>query len=217
MASQENRRRPALDPVVIFVEFLIIAGMSRNSKKNGWISTVAQMKALASPVRHQIHLAMEMLGACSIRELASRMGREPATLYYHVNMLERAGIVIRSGVRGVGRQEEAIYELAEKQVRVDMTQRSPQFKNAMARGCGALLRYAERTFIAALKNEATIKTGKATELRIAQVNVRLTKKTLLEINRRLDEVQAYIDEADSSNAKTMYAITICVAPVASGE
>lgn len=160
---------------------------------------------------------MEMLGPCSIRELASRMGREPATLYYHVNMLERAGVLIRSGVRAVGRQEKAIYELVEKRVRVDMNQRSPQFKDALMRSCGALLRFAERTFIAALKNEATIKTGKASELRIAQVNVRLTKKTLLEINRRLDEVQAYIDEVDSSKAETMYAITICVAPVASGE
>ena len=80
-----------------------MARMSRNKQKDGWISTVAQMKAIASPVRHQIHLAMAMLGPCSIRELASRMGREPATLYYHINMLERADVVIQSGVRGDGR------------------------------------------------------------------------------------------------------------------
>ncbi len=191
--------------------------MSGNSQKDGWISTAAQMKALASPVRHQIHLAMEMLGPCSIRELASRMGREPATLYYHVTMLDRAGVLIRSGVRGVGRQEEAIYELVEKRVRVDMNQRSPPFKDALARSCGAFLRFAERAFITALRKNATIKAGRASELRIRQVNVRLTKKSLVELNARLDDLQAYIDEADSSYAERMYAVTICVAPVASGE
>ena len=156
---------------------------------------------------------MEMLGPCSIRELALRMGREPATLYYHINMLTRAGILIRSAVRGEGRREQAIYELAYKSVRVDIHQNSLQFKKALVRGVSGLLRYAERTFVAALRKDTTIKTGKATELRISQVNVRLTKERLREVNRRLDEVQAYIEGSDSSHADSMYAVTICVAPL----
>ncbi len=186
-------------------------------RKDRWISTVAQMKALVSPVRYQMHLAMEMLGPCSVRELATRMGREPTALYYHIEILNQAGILTRYGMRRAGPREEATYELATKRVHVDMNQRSPRFIEAVASGCGSLLRYTERTFLAALRNDATIKTGKASELRISQVSVRLTKESLIELNARLDELQAFINEADSFDAETVCAITVCVAPVASGD
>ncbi len=181
------------------------------------VSTVAQMEALASPIRHQVHLAMEMLGPCSVNELAERMGRVPETLYYHVRRLEKVGILVKVGTRDAGTREEAIYQLKAKRLRVDPRQASPRFIKAMAKGCGALLRYAERTFVAALRKDATIRTGKASELRIRQVSVRLTQKSLIEVNARLDELQAVIDEADSSEETTMYAFTVCVAPIPSGE
>ncbi len=187
-----------------------MVNMSRKPNANGWISTVEQMKAIASPVRHQIHLALEMLGPCSIRDLASRMSRQPATLYYHVNMMERAGVLVRYGVRDTGRHAETIYMLAEKRIRLDMTQRTPRFLDAVTRGFASLLRYAERTLATALKSETTTKTGKASELRIRQVNVRLTRNKLVELNRRLDDLQSYIDDADSPSAKSTYAITICL-------
>ena len=191
--------------------------MGKKTPKDGLISRTNQMEALASPVRHQLHLAMEMLGPCSVRELASRLGREPATLYYHVNMMERVGILTKCGVRTQTQREEAIYSLAGKQVRVDMTQRSERFVRAVARGCGALLRYAERAFIAALRKDATIKTGKASEMRVRQASVRLTRKSLIEINARLDELQTFINESDSPDTDTAYIITLCVAPDAGGD
>ena len=100
------------------------------------ISTVDQMEALASPVRHQIHLAMEMLGACTVNELAERMGRVPETLYYHVRRLEQVGILEQVGSRVGSVRDEAIYELKGKRLRVDPSQSSPRFANAMAMGCG---------------------------------------------------------------------------------
>ena len=191
--------------------------MSKKTQKRYWISSARQIKALTSPVRHQMHLVMEMLGPCSVRELASRMGREPATLYYHVKLLERVGIITKSGTRGAGRNEEIIYALAQEHVRVDMNQRSPKFVKALASGCGALLRYAERTFVAALRRDATIRVGAASELRIRQASVRLSKKSLIELNARLDELQDFIDASNSPSVESTYAITLCVAPVTSGD
>ena len=110
------------------------------------VSTVRQMEALTSPVRHQIHLAMEILGACSVNELAERMGRVPETLYYHVRRLEQVGILEQVGSRVVTSREEAIYQLKAKGIRIDPNQSSPRFRKAMAKGCGSLLRYAQRAF-----------------------------------------------------------------------
>lgn len=188
--------------------------MSKKTQKGCWISTARQMTTLASPVRHQMHLVMEMLGPCSIRELATRMGREPATLYYHVKLMERAGLLTRDGMRGKGRNEEAVYTLVQDRVRVDMTQRAPQFVKAVASGCGALLRWAERTFVAALKKDATVKTGACSEIRIRQSSVRLTKKSLIELNARLDAMEHFLDESESPGGTSTYVITVCLAPVA---
>ena len=149
------------------------------------VATVEQMEALASPVRHQIHLAMEMLGACSVNELAKRMDRVPETLYYHVRRLEEAGILQRIGSRvGVGR-DEAIYRLKGKCLRVDTSRSSPRFLNAMAKGCGSLLRFAQRSFERALGAGAERRIVPKRSLRIEQVIVRLSSRNLAILNQRL--------------------------------
>ena len=119
------------------------------------VSTVRQMEALTSPVRHQIHLVMEMLGACSVNELAERMGRVPETLYYHVRRLEQVGILEQVGSRVVSSREEAIYQLKAKRLKIDPNQSSPRFLKAMAKGCGSLLRFAQRAFERALDRKPT--------------------------------------------------------------
>ncbi len=86
----------------------------------------------------------------------------------------------------------------------------------MAKGCSALLRYAERTFVAALRNKATIKKGRAREVHIRQAIGRLSRNSLIEINTRLDALQDFVNRADSHDARTTYVITICLAPVVGG-
>ena len=177
------------------------------------VSTVGQMEALASPVRHQIHLVMEMLGACSVNELAERMGRVPETLYYHVRRLEKVGIVEQVG-RSVGTgREEAIYQLKAKRLRVDPSQTSPRFLKAMAKGCGSLLRFAQRSFERALEARADRRMGPKRGLRIEQVTVRLSAGNLAQLNARLDSLQRFLADADKPSGQNMYVITFATAPL----
>ena len=177
------------------------------------VSTVEQMEALASPVRHQIHLAMEMLGACSVNELAERMGRVPETLYYHVRRLEKVGILKQVGRRAGGGREEAIYELGAKRVRVDPKQTSPRFLKAMAKGCGSLLRFAQKSFERALEARAERRFVPKRSLRIEQVAVRLSVRNLAELNKRLDSLQEFLAVTDEPDGKQMYVITLATAPL----
>ncbi|MCH8148887.1 MAG: helix-turn-helix transcriptional regulator [Planctomycetes bacterium] len=177
------------------------------------VSTVAQMEALASPIRHQIHLAMEMLGPCSVNELAERMGRVPETLYYHVRRLEKVGILAKVGTRDAGMREEAIYRLQGKRLRVDPRQTSPRFLKAMAKGCGSLLRFAQRSFEQALEARAERRTVPKRSLRIEQVAVRLSARNLVELNNRLDGLQEFLSDADEADDKQMYVITVATAPL----
>lgn len=177
------------------------------------VSTVGQMEALASPVRHQIHLAMEMLGECSVNELAERMGRVPETLYYHIRRLKKVGIVEQVGRRAGAGREEAIYQLNAKRLRVDPSQTSPRFLRAMAKGCGSLLRFAQRSFDRALEAGADRRASPKRSLRIDQATVRLSAGNLAELNKRLNSVQSFLDDADEPSEQKMYVITLATAPL----
>ena len=177
------------------------------------VSTVAQMEALTSPVRHQIHLAMEMLGACSVNELAARMGRVPETLYYHVRRLEKVGILEQVGSRVVSNREEAIYQLKGKRLRVDPSRTTPRFLKARAKGCGALLRFALRAFERALERKGTRQLLPKQGLRIHQMTVRLSTANVAELSERLDSVESFLAEADEPTGEDMYVITFATAPL----
>ena len=182
-------------------------------KREFLVSTVEQMEALASPVRHQIHLTMEMLGACTVNELARRMGRVPETLYYHVRRFEKVGILQQVGTRAGGRRDEAVFQLKGERLRVDPRQSSPRFLKAMAKGCGSLLRFAQRSFVRALDGKAERRLVSKRSLRVEQATVRLSPRNLAELNRRLDSLQDFLADADEPEGKQMYVVTISTAPL----
>lgn len=177
------------------------------------VSTVQQMETLASPVRHHIHLAMEMLGPCSVNELAERMGRVPETLYYHVRRLENVGILEQVGSRASGGRDEAVFQLKGERLRVDPRQSSPRFLKAMAKGCGSLLRFAQRSFVVALEGKADRRLVPQRSLRVEQATVRLSPRNLAELNRRLDGLQDFLADTDDPEGKQMYVVTISTAPL----
>ena len=49
--------------------------------------------ALISPVRQELLSALGLHGPCSVRELAAQLGRQPTALYYHLQILEKAGAI----------------------------------------------------------------------------------------------------------------------------
>ena len=154
-----------------------------------------------------------MLGACSVNELAERMGRVPETLYYHLRRLKKVGIVEQVGRRvGTGR-EEAIYQLKAKRLQVDPSQSSPRFLKAMAKGCGSLLRFAQRSFERALEARADRGTSPKRSLRIEQTTVRLSAGNLAELNKRLDSLSSFLNDADEPSEQKMYVITLATAPL----
>ena len=83
----------------------------------------------------------------------------------------------------------------------------------MARSCGALLRYAERTFVKAMRKPAFLPDGKTRTRRMEQVVVRLPASALAELNERLNDLQEFLSAADEKDADAVYAVTLCVAPV----
>ena len=177
------------------------------------INKAEQLEALVTPVRNQIHLQMEMLGKCTIGELASAMDREPESLYYHIHRLQRVGIIIQTGERRVGGRAEAVYALAGKRIQIDRKQSSPRFLSALERGIRTLLRFAERNLVASLGSKQTNRGGVRRNFRIEQQVVKLSPSGLADLQGRLDEMNEFLIEANHVENEVSCVITVAVSPV----
>jgi DNA-binding transcriptional ArsR family regulator len=177
------------------------------------IDRADQLDALVSPVRNQIHLHMEILGECTIGQLAESMRREPESLYYHIRRLERVGIVVETEKKWTGGRSEAVYALAGKRIMVDQKQTSPRFLKSMARGIRTLLRYSERCLERSLTNPNTRRGGTGRNFRIEQQVVRLNPADMKEVQLRLDALNEFLTNADDPDLDQYYSITIAISPV----
>src|SRR5437879_3237751 len=70
------------------------------------ITSPSQLAALASAARQEIVDVLSRMGAVTVEELAAALGRPADSLYYHLRVLVRAGLVISVGSgRPHGRRE----------------------------------------------------------------------------------------------------------------
>lgn len=71
---------------------------------------------LMAPIRVEIAEMLRCMGPSSIAELAQNLARPADTLYRHMELLEKAGLVHRSTVRRDGKRSEAIFEFVASDV-----------------------------------------------------------------------------------------------------
>ena len=176
-----------------------------------------QLEVLASPVRQQIVATMERLGPCGARELAEHLGREPEALYYHLRKLGSVGLVREAGQRPSGRRSEAVFALPADDISVDPEGRGPRFLEMVARSAGAILRLAERSYRAALRNPSSKRHGPRRNLWVRHEQVRISGGTLAELNRKLDAVFDFLQENDDPGQERFHSLTIALTPETSGD
>lgn len=68
-----------------------------------------QIRALCSPMRHEIHQVVLSQGRASIREIAEQMGRKPVSLYRHIDQLVEVGLLIEEGTVETSRRDAKVY------------------------------------------------------------------------------------------------------------
>jgi hypothetical protein len=66
------------------------------------ITDLAQIRGLASPIRQEIVDAVTAMGPVSVATLARSLGRAPNALYFHIQKLERLGLLVRCEETAIG-------------------------------------------------------------------------------------------------------------------
>ena len=180
-------------------------------KKALRIKSAEQLRALRTPLRQEIVQAFMRLGACTVGELADELGREPATLYYHVHALEEAGIAVETDKRRGGGRPESVYSLVAERIMIDRKETSRPFLSAVADLQRATLRTAERELAAAL--EPRDPKGSVDSPTLLRLVFRLKPQDATRITKMLHELVEFLAENDDADAETAHSLTVAFVPV----
>jgi predicted ArsR family transcriptional regulator len=149
---------------------------ARTKIRSGQIADPRAIAALGSPVRQELLDTVEALGGtATIAELAAQLGRPADGLYYHIDLLCRAGLLAaaKQGTSRAGRSERRyrVPTAPGRALHVVYRPREPRNAAAVKDVVGGMLRIARRDFDRALAVAAAGDDG-------GQVVVEGAKRTL---------------------------------------
>jgi predicted transcriptional regulator len=153
-----------------------------------WISSPAQIRALASPARQEIVDALESAGASTAAELATLLGRHADALYFHLRKLVAVGLLRELEPRRDGRHVAAVYDVRRRPLRISYSDASP---TQLAAVIASAMRLAIRDFSAAadgLPRPAKARPGRPPELWGARAKGWLDDAQIRRVNHLLAEV-----------------------------
>lgn len=168
------------------------------------------LEAIASPAR------LELLGALgdgplTTAELAARLGRSRQSLYYHLGLLEKAGLVV--GEPPAEGERERRYRMREGRLAVGARRGSTADRSAATKALRAILRLTAREAAAALEDPGTRLRGPEREMIGFRGKARLTEAQLRRANELIDELEALFREAKGGSLDLpLEALTVVLTP-----
>ena len=175
------------------------------------LSDPKRFRVLSSPRRVEIVSSLGDAGPASISQLARRLGLSSHSLYYHVHMLEKAGILKVREVRKGRRREEAIYVLAADRILLDPRAVPLSGPEEARKSLDSILRMTSREVYQALQSEAKEK-GES-DVYAVRFKARLSKIALRRLNRYLHRIEKIlrISEKNKQSGK-LFSLTIVLTP-----
>lgn len=190
---------------------------ARGKFASGLIADPAAITVLASPVRQELVDTVEALGAASIAELAEQLGRPADGLYYHVEILRRAGLLVAAAGRRsrTGRSERRYGTPARSGKRLALVYQARDPRNAAAvrSVVSSMLRIARRDFDRALTAGVAVE-GPRRELWASRGTGWVSDGELLEINRLLVQVASYLRRPRGGPRQRLISLCYVLAPMA---
>ena len=174
------------------------------------ISTPLQLSVLASPVRNAIIEVMMERGPSSVAEIATSLDRSPESLYHHLKQLQRIGVVRIAERRKASRRVEKVYEITANDFRIDYTNRSSAFRNALKKTSRTLLRLAEREFSESI-DASQSRNATQPHHKIGRDLVHLSDRDLATLHDKLNDLHEWLGTVDHHDAPNHVAPTFILA------
>lgn len=126
------------------------------------IRELRQIRALGSPARQAIVDALENMGPCSAFELGEVLGRTSDRLYYHLQILKKAGVVRSRRERNRAGRFQERFDLPGRPTRLRYIPSDSKNVAAITKLVGAALRDAHRAFGKAFTQKAVVQGAERT-------------------------------------------------------
>lgn len=176
-------------------------------KKIHYISDPERLKVLASPVRQEIVDFIEANGPSSIAELSLQLRHSPTALYYHVEMLVKANLMVNCGVQKGKRRSEEVFDVVGP-LRVKYRPSDKKNVEACKKLTDAMLRVTSKDYKEGLHPDLAVVEGKYRNLRSMRVQAWLTKSELAEINRHIEEIVEIFKKGKRGDRKQLCSLTL---------
>jgi DNA-binding transcriptional ArsR family regulator len=183
------------------------------------ITDLKAIRLLGSPLRQAMIDAIVARGPATVAELAEQFGKPPDRLYYHVRLLEGAGllaVLAEQGAAASNGRSEATYDVPGRPMLLKYDRKASAARAAVRRVVTAVLRSAKRDFAASLEQEDVRVDGPRRELWSGRTEAHLTGAEVEELNEALKRVQAIMGRARTPGAQGAkpYQFTWAFSPLA---
>lgn len=180
--------------------------------KSNSVLNEEQRKALVSTARLEIVEALLHSEPRTVAALGAQLNRAPDSLYYHLKLLVKVGLLVESRAEGVAGRGEAVYRAAAGGFH---SRCDPEDRESVETECaalGAMLRLTERTYGRALQDPKLRTHGKRRDLEARRTRVHLDAKARAELNRRVDELFDFLREHANSTKGRATSVTLVHCP-----
>jgi len=175
------------------------------------VSTKKQLAALGSGARQEIVDVLANTGAVSVAELATAMGRPADALYYHLRVLQQAGLVVHAGYRGRGKHREELIAAVSPDLRLPYEFGEDGNGAEIGAIVASMLRLSVRDFDAAFEAGEAETSGPGRELLAMRKVGWLTAHDVAEANRAIADL-AKLTEKPTGRGR-LYAVTVVLTPL----
>lgn len=170
-------------------------------------------KVLASPVRREIWSYLTGQGPHTVAEVAKGMGRSQTSLYAHIELMQRTGVIEQIGSKRSGKRHAAIYQAGVSESDIAYDGKNAQSVKASARFAAAVLRRANREVADHLASGQANAKGKNRDTFVMGARARLTKQQLAEVNNHIDAIEKIVSVGDKTGKGDLVAVNIATCPL----
>jgi DNA-binding transcriptional ArsR family regulator len=160
--------------------------MDMKHLKSATAETRAQRKALTSPIRLEILGLFMGTGPLSISDMARKMGRKAGSLYHHVGLLEKAGILRQAGTRPKGKRFETLFEPVAEKFSMAAGQGDADADAQAVQAIKSAFRMTLRDFAAALASPDTVQEGPERNMLVTRIHMCASPGLLARLNDHFD-------------------------------
>ena len=172
-----------------------------------------QIHALAVPARQEIIDALLCSGPSTVADIAESLGRPADSLYFHIRILKRLGLMVAVEPRRPGGREEMVYDVPGRPMRIDYNLGDRKISAGIVKAIGAMVRITQRDFNDAVEGGTAAVDGPYRALWGARVKGWITKTQLNGINRRLNEICRIVLSPERRRGSGLHSFTFVMTPI----